>query len=643
MYNGVVLMFNGRKIIALCIPKAYERTSFRYISTLNKCARKHNYSLFVYQTCTALYGNSRNDNGEYYVFNLMDYDIIDGIVLFSELIKDKDIADVIAKKANERNIPIIAVERPVEGCINAHYDYGDCFEKIVRHIIVDHQLTKVNFIAGIEGNSFSEERLNIYKKVLEEQGIPYDPERVGYGDFWDYPTRGVMQKFLRPGVELPEAIICSNDTMAITACSVIADKGYSVPDDIIVSGFDGIEDEEYHTPRLTTCRSGCGEMCERIVETFENIFNGGEAPEEILVNFEMVKSQSCGCVKKKANDSTVIMREMHDRLDGYQQRIGDMNDIMSYISSVRNPALIHEGLEVKEMFNDSFCCLNTNALDVQMKNGTADADPDVEHPFTDEMLMVYRGLFHYHYDPSTEVVKFDRKEIVPEFDKYIDMEIPVIFSSLHYLNIPLGYICMNMEVNIVFYERMQQVSETFGNGFGNVRMYAAMERLYICDPLTGLYNRRGFYQYAVPMFEKAVENKSTVAIVSADLDGLKFINDNYGHAEGDNAIKAVANALLYASENGGICARFGGDEFVVAGITDLSESEYIENFRKRFNEFLDKYNSESGKPYKAAASLGMTCRKPQNDAVDELIKLSDDLMYTEKSTRRQIVRSKPRA
>ncbi len=633
-------MFNGRKIIAVCLPKAYERISFRYISALNEYALEKGYTLFVYQTCTALYGNSRNDKGENYIFSLIDYDIIDGIIIFSELLKDKNIADKIAQEAAKHGIPAIAVERPVEGCINAHYDYGDCFEKIVRHIIVDHHLTKVNFIAGIKGNSFSEERLDIYKKVLAEQGIPYDPERVGYGDFWDYPTREVMKKFLADGKELPEAIICSNDVMAITACAMLADKGYSVPEDILISGFDGIEDEEYHNPRLTTCRSGCAEMCRSMIDTFEAVRNGGKIPDEILINFEMVKSQSCGCVKKKPNDSMLMIREMHDRLDGYQQRISDMNDLMSYISTVKKPELIHEGLKDKEMFNNSFCCLNIDALDSEM---SADTECEPGEPFTDDMIMVYRGRFNDLYEPSSDTEIFKRKDIIPGFEKYIDMDRPVIFSSLHYLNIPLGYICLNVDINIVAYERIQQISETFGNGFGNVRMYNAMERLYIQDPMTGLYNRRGFYQLVIPEFEKAAdEGRKMAAVVSADLDGLKYINDNFGHSEGDNAIKTVAAALVHAAVYGEICARFGGDEFVVAGVLSEETKGYSENFKKRFNDYIDNYNRESDKPYKVAASIGITCRVYDTSAVDELIKISDDLMYEDKAGRKQI-RSRPRS
>ena len=628
-------MFNGRKIIAVCLPKAYDEASFRYINALNEHAVKKGFTIFVYQTCTDLFNSSTNDKGENYVFSLIDYDIVDGVVILSELLKDDEVVSKIAAEANKRGIPAITVERKVEGCIDARFDYGDCFEKIVRHIIVDHDLTRVNFIAGIEGNSFSEERHDIYKKVLAERGIPYDPERVGYGEFWDHPTRVVMEKFLAEGKELPEAIICSNDTMAITVCSVLSDRGYSVPEDVIVSGFDGIEEEQYHTPRLTTCRNSTGVMSERIVSVIDDACSGKEIPDEIVVGFEMVKSQSCGCTNKRASDASDMIQDMHYRLNAYYQRNSVVNVVMAQISSLRKPEHMTEIFSSHDMFYDMHCCLNIDAL--EPKTGVIGVDSD--QPFTDEMLMVYRGSYH---DPSTKVIRFKRKDIVPGFDKHINMDIPVVFTAVHYLDIPLGYLCMNIELSIRSYERIPQASETYGNGFGNVRMYTAMERLYTYDPLTELYNRRGFYQLIVPEFENAVKSRdSIVAIVSADLDGLKYINDNFGHAEGDNAIKTTAAALSYAAVHGEICARFGGDEFVVAGTMKIDSEEYEKEFKQRVNEFLDNYNNTSGKPYKVVTSLGITCRSPVGATVDELIKVSDDMMYADKASRK-MVRSRPR-
>ncbi|MDE5741986.1 MAG: GGDEF domain-containing protein [Oscillospiraceae bacterium] len=630
-------MFNGKKIIAVCIPRVFDPASFEYLQLLNSRAVNSGYTLFAYQSNTdfGVYTtNRRNDVGESYIFDLIDYDIIDGMVIFSELIKDKELSQKAAAAAVGRGIPVVTVEYPLDGCINARYDYSDCFEKIVRHVIVDHGLTKVNFIAGIEGNTFSEERHDVYKKVLAEQGIPYDPERVGYGQFWDMPTREVMEKFLADGKELPEAIICSNDVMAMTACKVISEHGYSVPRDIIVTGFDGIYDERFHTPRLTTCCNNRHEMVERIVSAIDDSINGREVSKEIVIDFEMVLSQSCGCGENAVADSYSILTEMNHRLNKYQYSTGAMSNHMSLISSVKDPALIIDSLSKDEDFFETCCCLNSDAL--SPKSGIVDMDSDV--PFTDEMLMIFRG--HYT-DPSKEVVRFSRKMIMPEFDKYINMDVPIIFTVIHYFDIPLGYLCINRDMSLLSYERIPQVADVYGNGFGNVRMYTAMERLYTYDPLTELYNRRGFYQLIVPKFEKALKSKNKIiAIVSADLDGLKGINDTYGHYEGDNAIKVAADALKCAAVNDEICARFGGDEFVVAGVIGKEEG-YAEGFKKRVKAYIDEYNKTSGKPYTVAASIGITCTVPDGSTVDDLIKASDDLMYADKATRK-IVRSRAR-
>lgn len=626
-------MFKGKKIIAVCMPRPYEATRFRYIELLNSVAVSRDFKLFVYQTNSDLFMNNTSDIGEEYVFDLIDYDVVDGIIIFTEMIKNQKVTRKIADNAISRGIPVISVEAPMESCINVKHDYGDCFEEIVRHIIIDHKLTKVNFIAGFEGNSFSEERHDVYKKVLAEQGIPYEKERVGYGNFWEYPTRQVMEKFLADGKELPEAIICCNDVMAMVACKCLAEKGYSVPNDVIVSGFDGIEDEKYHTPRLTTCRSSEENLARKAVDIIDRAINGEKVPDEIHISFEMVVSQSCGCVKSQTEDGSKMINDLHSRLTGYMQRSYNMTSLSTIISNEKNIENIYEHLLNKQELIDTYCCLNTDAL--QPRSGIMERDS--ECPFTDEMLMIFKGSYE---KPIAEVVCFNRKDIAPNLENFIGWQVPLVFTSIHYLDTCLGYLCMAMPVEMIHYERIPQVSEAFGNGFGNVRMFAAMERLYTHDTLTELYNRRGFYQLVLPKFEEATHGGLTVAIISADLDGLKIINDTYGHSEGDCAIKVVGEALKNASHQGEICARFGGDEFVVAGVID-SDENYVEEYKKNFYDYIDEFNKKSGKPYKVAASIGLICKSAEGSTVDDLIKLSDDLMYRDKASRKK-VRSRPR-
>ena len=86
--------------------------------------------------------------------------------------------------------------------------------------------------------------------------------------------------------------------------------------------------------------------------------------------------------------------------------------------------------------------------------------------------------------------------------------------------------------------------------------------LYIKDALTGLLNRRGFEQGIARYFTNGKLENDPIAVASIDMDGLKDINDNLGHAAGDEALKGIAHCLESVMNEGEIAARIGGDEFV---------------------------------------------------------------------------------
>ena len=114
-----------------------------------------------------------------------------------------------------------------------------------------------------------------------------------------------------------------------------------------------------------------------------------------------------------------------------------------------------------------------------------------------------------------------------------------------------------------------------------------------------------------------------------DLDGLKYINDNFGHKEGDFAIRAAAEALKYSCPDNAVCIRLGGDEMLAVFL----ECDY--DIRERLNSRLDDINSTSGKPYKVLGSMGIL-ELPSGDHpnMENLIRRTDKLMYEEKRRRK---------
>ena len=122
-----------------------------------------------------------------------------------------------------------------------------------------------------------------------------------------------------------------------------------------------------------------------------------------------------------------------------------------------------------------------------------------------------------------------------------------------------------------------------------------------------------------------------MAIVMCDLDGLKTINDKYGHDNGDFAIRTAAQALKRVCPHNAACTRFGGDEMMAVFPCCGVEND----IRAMFDQALDSINEASGKPYRVSASMGIyITQNGEKPGFDELIRCSDKLMYEEKNQRK---------
>ena len=170
------------------------------------------------------------------------------------------------------------------------------------------------------------------------------------------------------------------------------------------------------------------------------------------------------------------------------------------------------------------------------------------------------------------------------------------------------------------------------------QMEEKLKYLSITDELTGVYNRRGFFTVSEQQFKIAKRLEKNMVLFYLDLDDLKWINDNLGHKEGDNAIVAFVGILKNAFRESDIIGRLGGDEFAILALsTGFDKPQLI---IKRLNNLIDKYNERDKKPYKLSFSVGFVRYNPHtNQSLEELISIADDLMYLEK--KRKKMKSRP--
>ncbi len=245
-------MLNGYHIAALCTVKIHEDTMCNFIDALNKKLIKHNWRVFVYTTASDLYWKRTSDAGEAAVFDLIDFEVVDSLIVFGSKILDDDVIDSICTRARNKNIPVCMIEKSgCEGCWNINFDYKKGFEQIIRHLVDDHNAKKFHYIAGFEGNEFSEERLEVIKNVLSGYNLPFDDSMVSYGNFWSTPSIQAAERIIESG-NIPDAVVCANDLMAVSVCNTFIKHGYKVPEDIIVTGFDGIDAIRFSVPKITS-------------------------------------------------------------------------------------------------------------------------------------------------------------------------------------------------------------------------------------------------------------------------------------------------------------------------------------------------------------------------------------------------------
>jgi diguanylate cyclase (GGDEF)-like protein/PAS domain S-box-containing protein len=152
------------------------------------------------------------------------------------------------------------------------------------------------------------------------------------------------------------------------------------------------------------------------------------------------------------------------------------------------------------------------------------------------------------------------------------------------------------------------------------------------DDLTGLFNRRGLLKQAAPYFDFARRQKESLLLLFIDLDGMKKINDEFGHNEGDLALVKTAEILNRSFRSSDVIARLGGDEFTVL-VTDRNANK--DEAIKRLNENLKAYNKSEKRGFQLAFSIGVAQLEPERmTCFEELLEQADQAMYEQKRMKR---------
>lgn len=637
-------MNETHKLIGVCGAQLFEQNAINFLTALKQACINTGYTTIAFSASI----NTADDNDDSYAAeHLLDvcrHTALDCLIILTETLKNTRLINKLVAIGKEKNIPIFSIDGKVDGCYNMTLNYKAGFHNMVKHIIVDHGVKCINMLAGTQGNPFSEERVDIFKSSLEEYGIPFEPERLAYGDFWDRPARVALQKFFDSDLPMPEAIICANDTMAITACSMLADRGYRVPEDIIVTGFDGTTSGKYNSPSISTCEPDYEEALSFIMSETARVKESGDvSPFDHMINFRVLEKESCSCELTSPHNYSKIITRLYDANGDSSWHVLAMNELVSKVSEAQYVEDIMDLLpNTVKLWSDHFrfACIRSNLTkDELMQNPT----PDLTKSFDNMTTMMYVK----NHEFSNTGVQFNVQELIHDFDSLIEKPgTTFVVRVLNYSKQVYGYTVD--EYTTLDHRQVQRCNE-FGMFLAHSihtvlhnyqlnelnhnleKAYRDIATLSISDPLTGIYNRRGFFQMVDMILTKEKNSNKYLYLINIDLDGLKHINDNFGHSEGDFAITCIAHSLLAINADNLICSRFGGDEFNCI-FTGSSPDEYnSEIIRQQVMNALQTIPDVATKDYSLNFSIGLVCQ-PIDDSlnIESMTSIADSKMYDNK-------------
>ena len=635
-------MGQRKKIIAVYGAQLYEEKEFSFISRLKNACVEQGYVVMAFNLSLDPLKSQDEIMNEKPLMNMIHKFDCSALIIMSESLKSPELREHIRDAASGMGIPVFSLDREVEGCINIVSDYGDGFKNMVRHVICHHGCRKVNMIAGIKDNEFSEERVRAYREALEENNIPFEEKRVAYGDFWDRPAREATNGFIDSG-DIPEAIVCANDTMAIAACTVLQERGFRIPDDVIVTGFDGIMSARLNYPPISTVAPDYATMVEIILDRLASI-EAGEKPDTThtrFVDFIVRENRSCGCGTNDEHITFELINKLSFAFNDQKWQAAAMNYMLlsaADLQHIQELAPLLKG--AVEMWMQNFYYIGIRS---ELMNSEIDASG----------INTYTSLFrmeHGEYVISGE--QYDESVAIPDFSRLLEEEngyglfmVRLLFTDINvygyfitgFNDIDVRTLRRSDEFGLFISTAISEILKNEKIFWFNERLKQLnreMERAAIHDPLTGLYNRRGFFDELSRISKASVGR--FITFFSIDLDGLKQINDNYGHNEGDIAISAIAEAIRHFSARNGICARFGEDEFVCALITDQPLFLSPDTVRARISSVLSRTKELDNKPYTVSASVGYECVKIETlPDFDSVMRKADEMMYEDKRARKK--------
>src|SRR5258706_4731754 len=230
------------------------------------------------------------------LFNFAGQHNIDGLLIWANILSHtldrSSLEDFCLRYAP---LPVISMGMILPSIASIQIDMREGMRKLLSHLIEDHGRRKIAFIRGLEVSQDAEERYQAYLETLKQYNLSVDPSLIISGDFQRNSGTAAIKQLIATHRIGFDALVSANDNMAIGAMQALQAQGIRIPDDVVVAGFDDIEETKAITTWLTAVRAPWHLLGSKSVDLWLSKLASDPLPDQILLETELVCRQSCGC------------------------------------------------------------------------------------------------------------------------------------------------------------------------------------------------------------------------------------------------------------------------------------------------------------------------------------------------------------
>ncbi len=585
--------------------------------------------------------------GERSILRVPNYDELDGVIFASDTYPSEELKNEIFQMLQHKcKCPIIELAATNQHFPAVSMDNNHTAGELTEHLIVTHGHKRICYLGSNAGYDtyYSRQREMYYREAMAKHNLPIGPQDIYHCGYSSDDVATALAFFDK--TDTPDAVVCYNDKIALYFMRAALSSGYQIPEDIAITGCDDSPDGRNSSPALTTVSFPCLEVGIKAVEQLLALIQGQKIPDITHIKAQPIYAHSCGCDKQPQINPIFFAHTLNKRIEKLESSIFSSMSMSAAFQRIDN---IDDGIDLLETYihniehcKEFYLCLyaDWDSISSHILEITETED---DTPVNSDTIFLKLAIKDGKRLPECS---FKKNSLLPDYI-YKESHSAYVYTPLFFENKEFGYIALSYEKNRLDYhfrlvhwlmdinQMLQSICESKRTGL----LVSRLENIYMKDALTGLYNMHGYHHNEESLLNRAKEKGLSLTCFLLDLDGLKLINDNFGHNEGDFAIQVLGHALENALQETDLCARFSGDEFylLTCGYSEQDAEDFLNNIQK----YLDNYNRLSSKQYNISVSGGYASTIPDAgftpDQIQELFSEADKNMYLSKKNKKKIV------